>query len=157
RAGLGGRRGVFRHPPPGTPRGRLLHPAAGGGSADAPGGGRPVRGDMMAPAATRSRARRRAAWGLLWCVALFVSLQPALLGVLESSWDFRDPEYAAKLERVRARLGERPGARPLVVLLGSSRTGVGIRPDRLPPLRTPSGEEPLVFNAALCGSGPTME
>ena len=64
----------------------------------------------------------------------------------------RDPEYGKRLERVHARIAEHPG-RPLVLVLGSSRTAMGVRPDVL--ADEPAG--PLVFNFSLVGSGPVME
>jgi hypothetical protein len=100
------------------------------------------------------RARTTVAWGL----AGLVVLQLGLLGILEKWWpELRDPEYGRKLDRLRARWAERPTARPLVVLLGSSRVGVGFRPEFLPDNRSGSAGGPLVFNFALCGSGPVME
>lgn len=63
----------------------------------------------------------------------------------------RDPEYAARRERLLACVAENPH-RPLVLVLGSSRTVEGIRPD------TANGESgPLLFNAGLVGSGSMLE
>jgi len=64
----------------------------------------------------------------------------------------RDPEYGRKRIRLEQRLAENP-ARPLVLVLGSSRIAMGLRPGVL----EPSKDQPIVFNAALVGSGPLME
>lgn len=67
----------------------------------------------------------------------------------------RDPEYGKRLASLNARVRENPG-RPLVLMIGSSRTAMGVRPAVLEdepgdPLR------PMLFNLALAGSGPVME
>jgi hypothetical protein len=101
---------------------------------------------------TRARAT------VAWAVAGLAVLQLGLLADLEK-WqpELRDPEYGGKLARLRARLRERPGDGPRVLLLGSSRVGVGFRPEVLPCNRPGRAHAPLVFNFALCGSGPVME
>ncbi|HJT77525.1 MAG TPA: hypothetical protein VJ739_10030, partial [Gemmataceae bacterium] len=104
----------------------------------------------------RRRPPGRAAalgWGLL----AFAGLQLALGAGLDR-WqpDLFDGEYSAKLTRLRARLAEHPDA-PLIVLLGSSRPLVGFRPADLAPPPGPDGRRPVVFNAALTGSGPILE
>src|SRR5213075_1820404 len=70
--------------------------------------------------------------------------------------DLRDPEFGHKLARLHARLEEQPG-RPLVLVLGSSRTGVGLRPEVLHRFALPGGQPPIVFNFGLTASGPVME
>jgi hypothetical protein len=63
----------------------------------------------------------------------------------------RDAEYAARRDRLLARVAEQP-TRPLVLVLGSSRTVEGIRPDHV------NGEAgPMLFNAGLVGSGSMLE
>lgn len=63
----------------------------------------------------------------------------------------RDPEYGKRLSRLHDRVAENPD-RPLVLVLGSSRTAMGVRPGVL---HDRSG--PMLFNFALAGSGPVME
>jgi hypothetical protein len=99
----------------------------------------------------------RAQAALLWGVALFVGAQLALTVTLEGPFvQLRDPEYGYKLACLKRQRARKPGA-PLVLLLGSSRVEVGVRPDRLPPWPATAGPEPLVFNFALVGSGPVMQ
>ncbi len=105
----------------------------------------------------RVRPGARGRNGLLWAVLCFLALQAGLSATLWARLSpLPDPEYTHKLRLLRARLAEGPPGRPLVLLLGSSRTGVGFRPEALPRLR-PGGTEPLVFNFALCATGPTGE
>ncbi len=67
----------------------------------------------------------------------------------------RDPEYGKRLTRVKARVRENPG-RPLVLVLGSSRVAMGVRPGAA---EADGGDpdRPMLFNFALAGSGPVME
>ncbi|MCU0706442.1 MAG: hypothetical protein MUF18_21000 [Fimbriiglobus sp.] len=63
----------------------------------------------------------------------------------------RDPEYGLRLDSLRRRMAEHP-ARPPVVVVGSSRTGQGIRPG----VGEPS-DGPLVFNLSQSGGGPVSQ
>src|SRR5262245_8631762 len=76
---------------------------------------------------------------------LFFFSQLALAITLEH-WrpDLRDPEFGYKLARLQSRLEEQPG-QPLVLVLGSSRTGVGLRPEELNRFSLPGGQAPIVF------------
>jgi hypothetical protein len=96
------------------------------------------------------RQRRRE---LLWGLAGFVVCQLGLAVALEC-WlqDARDPEYAAKELRLLARIAEAP-ARLLVLVLGTSRTKMGLDARRL----SDDPDGPLVFNFGLAGSGPMMD
>ena len=98
---------------------------------------------------------RRACGRLVWLVIGFVLCQ-VVLAVVIDTWlgNVRDPEYAAKLRHLRARLIESP-ERPLVLVLGSSRTAYGLEAGRLS--RGKVNSQALVFNFALMGSGPTLE
>jgi hypothetical protein len=116
--------------------------------------------DQACPA-PRGRARgnpaRAAAAALGFGLLFFACLQLALAVLLERPRSrLRDPEFATRLPRLRARLAERPGA-PLVLVLGSSRPLIGFRPTALPPLRAPGRREPVVFNASFIGAGPFVE
>jgi hypothetical protein len=105
----------------------------------------------MPPHRTNRPAGARAAlqWGLLAFVGLQLGLTLAI-DLARPLW--RDPEFAAKTDRLRACLAENPG-RPLVVVLGSSRAALGFRPDVLDAGR----DRPVVFNYAFTGAGPVME
>jgi hypothetical protein len=105
----------------------------------------------------------RAGWALGWGLLFFACLQLGLAVVMER-WrpELRDLEYGAKRARFRARRRENPG-RPLLLVLGSSRTNLGFRPDALPdlpavaPPRGGPARPPLVFNCSLMGAGPVLE
>jgi hypothetical protein len=99
------------------------------------------------------KGRSALAWGLF----SFACFQAALAVVMERQQpQLRDPEFGYKLSRLRDRLAEEPG-RQLCLVLGSSRAGLGFRPDALRAFPPSLGNQPLVFNAALTGAGPMME
>lgn len=94
---------------------------------------------------------------LLWGLACFAAAHAGMLIATQSFWPhLRDPEFGYKLSALRQQIAEGPD-RALLVLLGSSRTGQGIRPGVLPELRTPDGRSVLAFNFSQVGSGPLAE
>ncbi len=114
-------------------------------------------------AAPRRRSRRRqrlaghARACVLWGLALFAVAHLVLLIGTQRRWpQLRDPEYGYKLIGLRKQQTVEP-ERPLVILLGSSRTGQGFRPGVLPDGETPQGRTPFVFNFSMVGSGPSAE
>ncbi|TMQ34730.1 MAG: hypothetical protein E6K70_06080 [Planctomycetota bacterium] len=104
----------------------------------------------------RRPARQRSALG--WGLAFFALGQLALILTMEY-WrpELADPEYGIKLACLRARLAERPDCRPLIVVLGSSRVSMGLRPEHLVVNRSPARRTPLVFNFGICQSGLTTQ
>jgi len=80
-------------------------------------------------------------------------LQLGLSLALEHWPQIRYPEYGFKLARLRQRIRELPD-QPRVLLMGSSRTEVGVRAEQfdLPP----TAQSPLVFNFALSSAGPVQ-
>lgn len=115
----------------------------------------------MQLADTKPPRARRPGWPravFLWCLAFFAAFQLGLL-LAKELWQpaLADPEYGRKLARLRACLAERPGARPLVLALGSSRTSMGLRAECLRVNQSARAEGPLVFNFGLCQFGPTGE
>src|SRR5260370_23321206 len=107
------------------------------------------------------RRPRHFTWGsrasFIWGLLAFLGIQ-FTLSILMDHWqlELRDPEYGYKLGRLRERLAEEP-RRPLWIILGSSRSGLGFRPEVLPRCRSGGAESPLLFNFALTGAGPLME
>ena len=106
------------------------------------------------PPSRRVGARRRAARR---AVLLFAVVVVAANVALAAGMDFvfptvRDPEYGRRLARLKARTAEHPG-RPVVLLLGSSRAAMGVRPEFMND--DPAG--PFTFNFSIVGSGPVME
>ncbi len=92
---------------------------------------------------------------LLWLLGGFVLSQAVLAVAIDGPLgEVRDPEYADKVRRLRARLAESPG-RPLALVLGSSRTAVGLDARRLS--ESGGGHDPLVFNFGQMGGGPLLE
>lgn len=94
----------------------------------------------------------------LLAVAVFLLLVGALNLTFAVALDhgpphLRDPEYGLRLDSLRRRMTEHP-ARPPVVVVGSSRTGQGIRPG----VCEPAGHSaPLLFNMSQSGGGPISQ
>lgn len=104
----------------------------------------------------RPPLRRHARTAVCCGLVLFALIQLGL-SVAMDCWlpVLHDPEYGHKLARLRARLAEQPD-RPLVLVLGSSRSGIGLSPAAFPPLAV-DGRPALVFNFAITGCGPVQE
>jgi Protein of unknown function (DUF1574) len=93
---------------------------------------------------------------LLWALLGFVLLQVGF-SVVVDTWhpELYDPEYDVRLKLLRQRMGEEPD-RPLLLLIGSSRTVNCFRPEILPPFRPTGQPQPLTFNFSHLASGPAM-
>ncbi|MCS6852782.1 MAG: DUF1574 domain-containing protein [Gemmataceae bacterium] len=102
----------------------------------------------------RRSGERRGRQALGWGGLAFVMFQVALLLVLMRP-EIRDPEYGRRLLHLRQQLRSDPG-RPLVVVLGSSRAAMAIRPSVMP-AGGAQPQEPRLFNFSLLGSGPLLE
>jgi hypothetical protein len=100
----------------------------------------------------RKGCYRRAA--LLWGFWGFLALQAAFTVTLDSNHpELYDPEYQRRLTTLRARQTEAP-ERPLLLVLGSSRTLLAFRPEIMPPLATSAGPAVLPFNFSHYAAGP---
>jgi hypothetical protein len=112
---------------------------------------RPFTAAATPPRRMRRRQRLAAQMRacLLWGLAFFLAAQLGMLLGTQYLWpQLRDPEYGYKLALLRRHRAAEPD-RPLLVLLGSSRTGQGIRPGVLADLPATNGRTPLVFNLSL--------
>jgi hypothetical protein len=105
---------------------------------------------------SRRRVRHSRA-ALAWALLVFTGIQAALAVAVES-WlpALRDRQLAPRLARLRHVLAEDPG-RPLVLMLGSSRTLAGFRADRLHGTPGPDGRPLAAFNFGLVLGGPLRE
>ncbi|MGL6095102.1 MAG: hypothetical protein ACRC7O_04780 [Fimbriiglobus sp.] len=108
-----------------------------------------IRPVVPAPPRRPTRRRARAAVGAFVALTLVANVGYGL--VLDYGTRLRDPEYGKRFDRVRKRVRENP-ARPLVLVIGSSRTAMGVRPDAVEP-----NPGPMIFNLSLAGSGSVME
>jgi hypothetical protein len=91
----------------------------------------------------------------VWTPFAFAAVQVGLSFLLETGrGGLCDADYQAKEERLRARLREAPHG-PLVIVLGSSRTKMGLQAGLL--CRARKGSRLLVFNFGLSASGPVRE
>ncbi len=64
-----------------------------------------------------------------------------------------DDEFSVRFPALQRCLAEAPG-RPLLLLMGSSRCGMAYLPEIVPPLWTPSGHSPVLYNFSHQGAGP---
>ena len=105
----------------------------------------------------RPRARRRARNAVFAFAAAALFLHAAVAFALDVAWPrLRDPEYGRRAASLRARVAEHP-ARPLVLVVGSSRAAMGVKPDAWEAARPGTARDPLLFNMSLVGSGPIMQ
>ncbi len=98
----------------------------------------------------------RARAALAWAAFFLVAGQAGLAVVVHRFRpEARDREFGTLLTALRQRLAEEPG-RPLLLVLGSSRSATSIRPSAIP-ASPGGGVEPIVFNMSLIGAGPIRE
>lgn len=103
-----------------------------------------------------SRAQRRAFYCVGSTVVAAVAIQ-AMFFTAEMRWpEICDADYGHKLERLESLIETHPD-RPLVLLLGSSRTLFGLRPDLLSAKSREYEGAPLIFNFGMPGAGPIMQ
>ena len=109
---------------------------------------------MMA-SVSGGRGFERARSAILWGIGAFAILQVGLFVAMSTTrWQIlRDPDWGVRLGRLEARLAERP-ASPLLLILGSSRVGLGLRPEQMMSAWQP--EPPVVFNFYRRGFGPMV-
>lgn len=107
---------------------------------------------VRAPAARGRRARQDARRAVLWGAFAIALANAALSVALETVLpQVRDPEYGVRMVRLRAQQRAHPD-RPLVVMVGTSRTQNGIDPAAMPFPDEPGS--PLVFNFGQSGTRP---
>jgi hypothetical protein len=152
--GLFGRLGLLGSTRSGS---ATAHPGA-----DRPGATHPAADRLGADrVCNRRRSGRQvtARRSVLWFGAVLAVIHLGVAAALDHTRPgIRDPEYGRRVDRLRARLAENPG-RPSIVLIGSSRAAMGVRPDAWEAVRSRQGgpPAPLLFNMSLLGSGPVME
>ncbi len=101
--------------------------------------------------------RRRSLRALAGFLVALVGLNAALAMILEAGpADLRDPEYGLRLRALRERRREHP-QRGLTVVLGSSRTAMGVRPDVYEATLDDPADAPMLFNMSMAGAGPVLQ
>lgn len=101
--------------------------------------------------------RRRARLSVVSALAFFVLFQLLFdLVVQKQRIELRDPEYGYKLATLKRGIRLDPD-RPLLLILGSSRTELGVIPSQLHLASAGSDKAPFVFNMSISGSGPLFE
>ena len=111
----------------------------------------PKRTPTRRAAPPRHRSARRA---ILWGAAVAVLMHAGLAVALETVLpQLRDPEYGYRFVRAREHQRLHPD-RPLVLVLGTSRTAMGFDPSSAGIPDEPGA--PLLFNFGLAGSSPVQ-
>jgi hypothetical protein len=110
---------------------------------------------MSSPTRTK-RFSRRSRLALGWAVGAFIIVEGLLCAAIEIEPMLRDPEFAQKLARLQRQRATHPD-RPLILIVGSSRSSSGIQPSALALSAVRQGRPPLVFNMALTGYGPIQQ
>jgi hypothetical protein len=109
----------------------------------------------MLPRAAKPPRRQTARTAIRLGLTAFLLAQLGLSVAVETvKPEWRDPEFGVRIHRLH-QLRDRFPQRPLVVVLGSSRTQMGLRPLEMdfPQWQSP----PLVFNFGQAGAGPLLE
>lgn len=113
-------------------------------------------GALTKPEARKPLAASQARATLAWFAAVALLIHLVMLAALEASPKLRDPEYGRRAKALRARTAEH-SARPLVLVVGTSRTAMGVRPDAWEARRPGTPRDPLLFNMGVLGGGPLVE
>src|ERR1043166_7174943 len=103
----------------------------------------------MNPCLRRPAAKKLLFWSLLFVAALHIGM---IVFIEARSPEIYDPEYRDRLVVLRQRVQENTD-RPLLLFVGSSRLLAGVAPEQFPPITSPTGEQPLPFNACHTGAG----
>lgn len=111
------------------------------------------------PRRSRDTARRSRTC-ILWGLVFFVGYQVCLVATIQ--WlkpGLADPEYSLRLKSLHKLQRKHVPTDPLVVVFGSSRVAVGVRPslfEKTEPLCA-SGSRPVVMNFGISQAGPVVE
>jgi hypothetical protein len=89
---------------------------------------------------------------IFWGLFLFVCIQVALSVYRNGRPELCAPDFGIRLQTLRQRLAENPGA-PLVLVLGSSRAQNGLSAAYMSLSLNQGKAKPVVFNFAFAGSG----
>lgn len=107
---------------------------------------------MPVPKSRRARALR----DVVSVGVAFLVLQLLFVLAVDSrrpSW--WDQEHGERMRLLKSQVAAHPD-RPLLVVVGSSRLGLGFLPGELPPLRTADGRTAIPFNYSHLAAGPRM-
>jgi hypothetical protein len=102
---------------------------------------------------SKASARRSARSAVAWFALATFGLSGATL-IAADALRIRDPEYGRRATALRARVAENP-ARPLVLVVGSSRVGAAICPAAWEAVR--GDRAPMLFNLGRAGAGPVLQ
>jgi hypothetical protein len=115
-----------------------------------------MRDTLRTPARRRRTLAVRACCSLCSALVAFLMVQVTVIVFTENARpEVGHAEHGYRLRVLQQRLAEDPG-RPLFLVLGSSRTETGFRPETLPPTSSATAR-PLLFNFGLSSTGPLEE
>jgi hypothetical protein len=98
----------------------------------------------------KTRLRRRSVAAVFWALTTFVALQLVFHYPCSQWWpQLYDTEYGAKLTRLQAQLRHRSADQPLMLAVGSSLTGMGVRPGEMATATSPEPNHPIIFNYGI--------
>lgn len=110
----------------------------------------------MLPSTLVRRTGRFSLLALASALVSFAAIQALLCLAVECQPALRDPEFAEKLHRLRKLRALYPN-RPLLLIVGSSRSSCGLQPSSMRLPAADGGASPLVFNMAITGCGPIQQ
>lgn len=115
----------------------------------------PALRSQAPPKAIRRHAARRSRTAIFSLLLGYLGIQLAFIIWADTTRPgMYDPEYYGRERILLERRAEHPD-RPLLLLMGSSRSVNLFRPERLEPFHTPDGRQVLVFNYSHTYAGPT--
>jgi hypothetical protein len=104
-----------------------------------------------------SSLAKRAKGTILWGLGITVLLQVSFYCPLSQWWpQLYDPEFGGKLARLRHHIEKASTPQRLVLVLGSSHTGMGVRPGILSSEPSPATSRMLLFNCSINGGTPLV-
>jgi hypothetical protein len=107
--------------------------------------------------ATGRLAARKGRAALIWGIVAFAGIQLGLsIRMDRQQPELRDPEYGYKLIRLNSLRAQAPD-RPLQLVLGSSRSGMGFSGKVFEEYAEGDTAVPLTFNFSMTGGGPMLE
>jgi hypothetical protein len=101
----------------------------------------------------KARLQQRTRAAVIWGLSIFLVLQGAFYFPLSSQCpQMADPEYGLKRLHLLEALSTQKKDQPFVMALGTSLTGMALRPDTLTTCRPNNPDGPLVYNFGINGS-----
>ncbi len=100
---------------------------------------------------------KRGRMAILWGIGAFIAAQ-LILNIAIERWrpEWSDPEYGYRFRNLKRQMQKEPN-RPVLVVIGSSRVGNGLKADCMPPESSKTSSSPIVYNMSMAGGTPLYE